>query len=131
MTCFWDGIMKSLNKNDFDLINETKNNNIEFIKMLKRRKTKMINVLWENQKLSENEMKEHILAIEEYDLHGIPGGHLTSSCDSFLLLICELFLVNIEHMYMINTIKYTNTKEVRKTIFYSSNNKHFVFQGKK
>ena len=119
MTCFWDGVMKSLNKNDFDLINETKNNNTELIQMLKRRKIPMINVLWENQKLSENEIKEHLLAIDEYDINGIPGGHLTSSCDSFLLLICELFKVNIEHMYMIHTIKYKNTKEVRKTLYYS------------
>ena len=127
MTCFWDGVMKSLNKNDFDLINETKSNNTELIQMLKRRKIPMINVLWENQKLSENEIKEHLLAIDEYDINGIPGGHLTSSCDSFLLLICELFKVNIEHMYMIHTIKYSNTKEVRKTLYYSSNDKHFVF----
>lgn len=127
MTCFWNGIMKSLNKNDFDLINEKKSSHIELITMLKRRKTPMINVLWENQKLSKNEIKEHLLAIDEYDINGIPGGHLTSSCDSFLLLICELFKVNIEHMYMIHTIKYSNTKEVRKTICYSSNDKHFVF----
>lgn len=127
MTCFWDGVMKSLNKNDFDLINEKKSSHIELITMLKRRKTPMINVLWENQKISENEIKEHLLAIDEYDINGIPGGHLTSSCDSFLLLICELFKVNIEHMYMIHTIKYSNTKEVRKTLYYSSNDKHFVF----
>ena len=127
MTCFWDGVMKSLNKNDFDLINEKKSSHIELITMLKRRKTPMINVLWENKKLSENEIKEHLSAIDEYDVNGIPGGHLTSSCDSFLLLICELFKVNIEHMYMIHTIKYSNTKEARKTLYYSSNNKHFVF----
>ena len=127
MTCFWDAILKSLNKNDFDLINETKSTNGELIAMLKRRKIPMTNVLWENQKISENEIKEHLLAIDEYDINGIPGGHLTSSCDSFLLLICELFKVNIEHMYMIHTINYSNTKEVRKTLYYSSNDKHFVF----
>ena len=27
MTCFWDGIMKSLNQNDFNFINEKKINN--------------------------------------------------------------------------------------------------------
>tara|TARA_B110000967_G_scaffold209266_2_gene264660 strand:+ start:1337 stop:1726 length:390 start_codon:yes stop_codon:yes gene_type:complete len=127
MTCFWDGIMRSLNQNDFELINEKKINNVEFIKMLKRRKIPMTHVLWENQNLLDSEIKEHLLTIEEYDLNGISNGHLTSSCDSFLLLICELFKVNIEHMYMIHTIKYTNTKEVRKTLYYSSNDKHFVF----
>jgi len=127
MTCFWDAIFKSLNKNDFDLINEKKSTNGELIAMLKRRKIPMTNVLWENQKISENEINEHLLAINDYDINGIPGGHLTSSCDSFLLLICELFKVNIEHMYMIHTIKYSNNKEVRKTLYYSSNDKHFVF----
>ena len=37
MTCFWDGIMKSLNQNDFNFIKEKKVNNYEFIKMLKKK----------------------------------------------------------------------------------------------
>lgn len=125
MTCFWDGIIKSLNYQDFELINETKGGIAELIEMLKRRRIPMEHVSWENQKLKNIELKEHLTAIEEYDSYN--DGHLTSSCDSFLLLICELFKVSIEHMYMINTIHYVNMSESRRIIRYSSNDKHFVF----
>ena len=126
MTCFWDGIMKSLNQNDFNFIKEKKINNHEFIKMLKKRTRKMTNVLWQGKPLREQEMNEHIQAIKDYNINGISRGHLTSVCDSFLLLICEIFKVNIIHRYMNIEIKYTNKEYVRKTVHYSSNNGHFV-----
>ncbi len=126
MTCFWDGIMKSLNQNDFNFIKEKKINNHEFIKMLKKRTRKMTNVLWQGKPLREQEMNEHIQAIKDYNINGISRGHLTSVCDSFLLLICEIFKVNIIHRYMNIEIKYTNKEHVRKTVHYSSNNGHFV-----
>lgn len=126
MTCFWDGIMKSLNQNDFNFINEKKINNYEFIKMLKKKTRKMTNVLWQGKPLREQEINEHIQAIKDYNINGIPNGHLTSVCDSFLLLICEIFKVNIVHRYMNIEIKYINKEHVRKTVHYSSNNGHFV-----
>ena len=126
MTCFWDGIMKSLTQSDFNFIKEKKTDNIDFIKMLKKRRQLTTNVLWQGKPLREQEITEHIKAITEYDINEISNGHLTSVCDSFLLLICELFKVNIIHRYMNIEIKYTNKKQSRKTIHYSSNNGHFV-----
>ena len=126
MTCFWDGIMKSLTQSDFNFIKEKKTDNIDFIKMLKKRCQLTTNVLWQGKPLREQEITEHIKAITEYDINEISNGHLTSVCDSFLLLICELFKVNIIHRYMNIEIKYTNKKQSRKTIHYSSNNGHFV-----
>ena len=106
MTCFWDGIMKSLTQSDFNFIKEKKTNNVAFIKMLKKRRQLTTNVLWQGNPLREQEIKEHIKAITEYDINEISNGHLTSVCDSFLLLICELFKVNIIHRYII--IKFYN-----------------------
>lgn len=126
MTCFWDGIMKSLNQNDFNFIKEKKVNNYEFIKMLKKKNCKMTSVLWQGKPLREQEINEHIQTIKNYDINSISNGHLTSVCDSFLLLICEIFKVNIIHHYMDIEIKYTNKEHIRKTIHYSSSNKHFV-----
>tara|TARA_B100001142_G_scaffold240336_2_gene239155 strand:+ start:2439 stop:2828 length:390 start_codon:yes stop_codon:yes gene_type:complete len=126
MTCFWDGIMKSLTQSDFNFIKEKKTDNIDFIKMLKKRCQLTTNVLWQGKPLREQEITEHIKAITEYDINEISNGHLTSVCDSFLLLICELFKVNIIHSYMNIEIKYTNKEQSRKTIHYSSNNGHFV-----
>ena len=86
----------------------------------------MNNVLWQNNVLRKQEIKEHLEWINEYNVKNIKNGHMTSVCDPFLLLICELFSVNIKHNYNKNTIMYTNKKKVRKTLIFSSNNGHFV-----
>ena len=60
----------------------------------------MVDVLWQGQRIKDREIKEHLQAIKDYEINGIVHGHLTSTCDSFLLLICQLFSVNIIHRYM-------------------------------
>ena len=38
MTCFWDGLLKNLNKEDLNLLNSNKNiNNKDFILLLKKK----------------------------------------------------------------------------------------------
>tara|TARA_X000000950_G_C13317722_1_gene419267 strand:- start:58 stop:447 length:390 start_codon:yes stop_codon:yes gene_type:complete len=127
MTCFWDGIYKSLNENDFKFIGEKKTNIRSFINILKIKNTQMIDVLWLKNKLKTQEIKEHMEAINNYNINKIHRGHLTSSCDSFLLLICQLFQVKIIHHYCNNTIIYNNSKKERKTLHFSSTSSHFVY----
>jgi len=128
MTCFWNGILKSLKKEDFDFVkyNNVKNP-VNFIKFLKKNKIEMNNVLWQNNKLKKQEIKEYLTWIDDYDINGIKNGHLTSVCDPFLLLICELFNVNIKHHYNKCVVVYVNENKTRKTLIFSSNNEHFVF----
>lgn len=127
MTCFWDGILKSLKKDDFDFVNYKYNKSLKnFIIFLKENKKRMNNVLWQNQSLKNQEIDEYLLWIKEYNINNISNGHLTSVCDPFLLLICELFCVNIKHQYNNCTITYKNINKVRKTLVFSSNNGHFV-----
>lgn len=127
MTCFWDGILKSLKKEDLDYVeyNQPKTP-LHFIQFLKKNKTKMINVLWQNNILRDQEIKEYLTWINEYNINSISNGHLTSICDPFLLLICELFCVNIKHQYNSYSIMYINKNKSRKTLIFSSNNGHFV-----
>ncbi len=127
MTCFWDGILKSLKQDDLNYVKYNKPKKpIHFITFLKNNKKEMNNVLWQNNVLRKQEIKEHLEWINEYNVKNIKNGHMTSVCDPFLLLICELFSVNIKHNYNKNTIMYTNKKKVRKTLIFSSNNGHFV-----
>ena len=63
-------------------------------------------------------------AIKDYNINGIGNGHLTSICDSFLLLICELFHINILHRYLNITIIYSYPNP-RKTFRFKSNRGHF------
>jgi len=46
MSCFWDGILRNLNQDDFDIISSNKNiNNINFILLLKNKNINCKNVL--------------------------------------------------------------------------------------
>jgi hypothetical protein len=124
MTCFWDSILSSLNQEDFNLLGEKKKTNrIEFIKILKN-KNKLTNALWQNKPLKNQEKKEHFEAIKDYNISGIRNGHLTSICDSFLLLICDLLKINIEHRFLNTTIIYSISNS-RKTVRFKSNKGHF------
>lgn len=127
MTCFWNGILKSLKKDDFDFIGHNMiKDPIHFIHFLKKNKKRMINVKWQNSHIKTKEINEYLKWIETYDINKINNGHLTSICDPFLLLISEIFCVNIVHYYNDIEIQYNNIKKNRKTLVFSSSNNHFV-----
>lgn len=127
MTCFWDAIVATLNKDDFEIFGE-KNfsiNRKSVIIFLKSKNTICHDVLWQNQKLKKQELKEHIEAVNCYNINTISNGHWTSTCDSFLLLICQLFNININHRYCGTMISYKNTNGTRRTVSFKSNKGHF------
>ena len=127
MTCFWDGILRSLDPNDFlfAMRRKTKPNKTEFIHWLKNANSSPIDIYWNNKRLTQQEQIEHKEAIGCYKVSDIRAGHMCSSCDSFLLLIAQLFQVTIQHSYMNNLITYTNIKNSRKTLRFVSNSTHF------
>tara|TARA_B100001094_G_scaffold305883_1_gene336102 strand:+ start:395 stop:787 length:393 start_codon:yes stop_codon:yes gene_type:complete len=126
MTCFWDGITKGLLVEDFKLLGKTKTNRNELIKLLKENNQKTHNVLWNNKKIQPQLLKENYIAVQNYNEKGIKNGHLCSTCDYMLLLICELFNINIEHKYLQKTMKYEKPNNTKK-IWVQSNKGHFWF----
>ncbi len=126
MTCFWDGILQALDTSDFQVVGcNNRLNRRQLIDLLKNNNAEIEDVTWNGKKLTKQEMKEHYEAIKEYNVNGIQQGHLCSSCDSFLLLICQVFNVNIKHVYMNVNIEYQNEKVQRKTLKFASNGGHF------
>jgi len=127
MTCFWDGIVTSLNPSDFEFIglNNVPINRKNLINILKGDNSSPKDVLWQNMKLRDQELKEHQEAVKCYNIDGIYAGHLTSCCDSFLLLICQLFNLSINHRYMGHLITYRNTTGERRVLNFSSDRGHF------
>ncbi len=125
MTCYWDSILSCLTREDHALIGF---NHIprreQFIEKLKE-KNKLITALWQGKLLSKKEQEEHQEAIKCYNIRGIYNGHLTSICDSFLLLICDLMKINIQHKYLNTIINYSCPCTSRKTIYFKSNGGHF------
>ena len=119
MTCFWDGILKGLNSKGFCF-----NSNKELIEFLKNKNKKTKDVMWNNSLLREKEMGENYEAVENYNIKYIHNGHLCSCCDYMLLLICDIFCVNIDHQYLNKLISYKKIKNKDKLTF-RSNRSHF------
>lgn len=119
--------MKGLKKEDFNNLNENKTNNIDFIKMLKKKNKITKDVLW-NGKLVNNqkELEENFIAVRDYNINKINNGHLCSTGDYMLMLICDLFNINIYHKYLNKTMKYEK-KNNNKNLYFQSNKGHFWF----
>ncbi len=113
MTCFWDTILSKLQPKEINnVLSKTCNyvtiNQLLFINLLKQNITPTTDVLWNGEELSFKQIEENLDWIRTYDVTKIQGGHDCSICDPFLLLICQLFIVNITHHYNGKTIQYVN-----------------------
>ena len=129
MTCFWDGILNGLQKTDLNLYDISNKNKEAFITFLKSKNSHELfkKVRWNGFLLKEQEIKEHIEMIKNYNIKGIYNGHLTSTCDGFLLLITSLFKLNINHRYLSCLIRYKYDGNSRGIMNVSSNRGHFQF----
>jgi hypothetical protein len=126
MTCFWDGILQALDLSDYQHVGCNNNlNKVKLIHFLKTKNRLIKNVTWNNTIIKNQEQTEHFNAIKNYNINHINRGHDCSTCDYFLLLISELFNVNIKHLYRNNMIYYKNIKQSRKTLNFISNSGHF------
>lgn len=126
MTCFWDGLMKGLKDYDFEKLNLKKTNRINLIKILKTKNIETINVFWNNKKIHKKELEENFIAVKNYDISKIGNGHLCSTGDYMLLLICEIFNVNIYHKYLQKTMKYEKPNN-KINLHFQSDRGHFWF----
>lgn len=126
MTCFWTGILSSLTIDDFRFIDiDAKPAIKDFIHILKTKNTKSNDVYWNNSKLSEKEYIENIEHVKDYKIDTIHNGYLCSTCDPFLLLISQIFCLEIIHNYNGHIIKYRNIVSNRKPLHFRSNMGHF------
>jgi hypothetical protein len=128
MTCFWDGIITELTKKVFrhKFLIKRVITPIELIKILKEHVVKTVNIKWNNEKLKKKEIIENYEMIQHFNEKTINNGYLCSACEPFLLLICELFNVDIEHKYNGNNIFYKNIKNNNLIkLKFKSNSSHF------
>lgn len=142
MTCFWAGILKGLS-NDFKISNAIQNetNLVQFFKkknsfdvffrpVMDKIQAHPV-VLWQNVPLSPQQILEINEWVNVYDETKIHNGHMTSSCDPFLCLLCAVCECSIEHNYNNSIIRYTNTFDHSSTwIYFKSNTGHFWFDKK-
>ena len=125
MTCFWDGILHNLNDDDFQRVFQVnKPNNKNLIKLLKDNNRKTKNINWNGEIFSEKQLEENFIHIKDFNEKFIGNGYLCSTCDPFLLLVSQIFKINIYHNYCGNKLNY-QCKGATKTIRVKSNRGHF------
>ena len=115
MTCFWDALRSKLN---------IKKKNKDFIGYLKECNKKETSVLWNNSKLIKKQFEENFEHIKNFDINSINNGYDCSICDPFLILICDIYNVNIIHNYNGYTMKYIKGDKC-KNLKFKSNTGHF------
>ena len=121
MSCFWDALISKLNNKELNHIQINKRIRPKELCLKLKLLNKIIsdNILWQGKPINELERKEHYLTIKN-NVCFVNNGHLTSSCDSFLLLICDLCKVNISHKGMYGISSYINPLSDRTIILYSN-----------
>lgn len=125
MTCFWDGIMTSLNKNDFKgFCKDSFSNQIEFVNWLKEHNNFTNNVKWNGNILKDKEYQDNYMHIQQFNSTSIYNGYDCSASEPFLYLIAFLFSVNIIHDYNGTLINYT-VPSPTKTLRFKSDIGHF------
>lgn len=130
MTCFWKGILSIL---PLGHINKALKINLDikpcpkdFVILLKNHAIMSIDVKWNNETLTQKLMEENLEWVSNYKVENIYQGHDCSTCDPFLLLISQLFCVDIQHNYNGKYITYTNSKNLNGLILnFMSNTGHF------
>lgn len=115
MTCFWDGIRLKLNINS---------NNADFINDLKNKNNKRLEIKWNNTDFTKKQLDENYQHIKDFDEKNISNGYDCSICDPFLILICDIFNISINHNFNGFIINYQNNNS-SKTVNFFSNSGHF------
>ena len=132
MSCFWKGLLISLNNKDLKYFKieskSVKDKNIkQFIKQLKILNTKTINMTCNCIILSDKQLQENYDHIKNYDINSFNDGYYCSCSDPFLFLLSYLLHVNILHDYDGNIIKYgINSNKQSRTLKFNSNTEHFM-----
>ena len=129
MSCFWDAILNKIRQEDFKIILNLKEKPSpkDFAKALQKKNIKTEGIMWNSQFLSQKQLDENYQHIHNYDISTINQGYDCSICDPFLLIICELFQINLKHIYLDKTIDYTHKQNVfnnNYTISLQSNKNH-------
>ena len=88
MSCFWNAIIRETSEKDYKKYNSIKPTNAnKLIKFFKENNSKIKNILWNNEKISNKFIEEC------YDhIKGIPNngnnGYFCSSCEPIMFLMC-------------------------------------------
>ena len=135
MTCFWDSLLSQLNSDDFVIMGlgpkpASPSGLLSFFKAHNREPH---NVSVNGSFLTQAQKTENVEWVRSYDAGGIGNGHLTGTCDPFLVLACEVFRVAIRHSssgslpsgYNFDSVVVYSHNDHRRLVTFGSNAGHF------
>ena len=135
MTCFWDGLIKALNRHklcltpSFHAKKSKKRKHYcdvpSFIQELKNANCFSKDVTCNGEAPSDAQLKENVEAVASYSVRSSKNGYLCSAFDPFLFLVSQLYQVTIIHKSVYGTIVYENTKHSVRTLRVASSVGHF------
>lgn len=124
MTCFWDGLLKGLIYHKLIETNSNYNNFINYLKKKCNRTNQDIRV--NDMKITPKQKIENILHIKNLITSKINQGYDCSTFDPVLIIVCDIFSVNIIHKYRGTNIRYECNNSID-TIYFCSNQSHFWY----
>tara|TARA_Y100000590_G_C14976129_1_gene734373 strand:+ start:58 stop:450 length:393 start_codon:yes stop_codon:yes gene_type:complete len=127
MTCFWDGLLAGLTKEDFTTFHLKHKPNVKaFIQLLQKSAVRTTHVVCNGTQPTEQQLTENLEAVREFNINTIHGGYDCSTFDPFLFLVAELFNLNITHTYLKkHVIQYNNTHHEKRKLRFMSDRGHF------
>lgn len=126
MTCFWNGILAALKEPEISLLGMKKKDVKQLVIKLKNKNKMITSVKWNGEIITKKLQQENFEWIKDYNTNGIGSGHDCSFCDPFLLLISELFVINIEHHFINNKAVFEHP-EAKEIIYFRSSKSHFKY----
>ena len=125
MSCFWDSLIKKLDKND--ITNYFKINNIKPEELAQKLKdsNRLVNTILVNDCIiTKNQQKENFEHINNFDINTINNGYLCSTFDPFLILISDLLSITISNNYVNTIIIYKPIAYSRYNIYLENDKGH-------
>ncbi len=117
MSCFWQGLVSKVPALKGMPVSDV-------CKHLQSVNELVDEVSWNGIYLTEKQQQENFLWIKAYDAAQYDQGHWTSACDPFLALSCQIFCINIDHVYDGTTLVFRHPRATNKVTFVSSTS-HF------
>ena len=132
MKSFWDAIEHSLEERDHKRLGYYGGNIEKLIKRLKLYNNRYVSTVIVDGKIITNNQKENIRNfIDEYKNDDLTNNfYFASRVEPFLILLCEILLVNIIVSYDDKNIYYKNTNCHTKTINFKVTDNILHFLGK-
>lgn len=128
MSCFWDALLTKIPDDSYKLIGvEKPKSAAEMLKLLQLFNVMTINVSWQGEIMYLNELQENYRWVETYS-DKVTAGTLVSSQSPFLMLVCQLFKLNIDHIYNGHEIKYIYCADdkLNKKLLFKASKTHFT-----